>query len=128
MRCERDVSVLVFWLEVGPVLLVEFGKHGGIGVAVAHTVQNVDEMLARLAENMFQFDCHVIGLAQGVAAEKVHCGVAVAKKVPLIVLDHGRKLVQIANHQQLKAAEGQLVAAIAPQHIINGIEQIGPDH
>jgi hypothetical protein len=36
--------------------------------------------------------------------------------------------VQIADHQQLHPAEGQLGAAVTPQHAIHAIKQIGPDH
>ena len=126
--CERYVSVLVFWLKIRLIALIEFGKDGGIGGVVAHAVQNVDKVLARLAVNLLEFNNHVIGLAQGVAAEEVHRRVSVAQQIPLIVLDHGRQLVQVANHQQLHAAKRLLVAPIAPQHVVNGIEQIGPDH
>ena len=49
-------------------------------------------------------------------------------RLPFRLLDHGRQLVQIADHQQLHPAKGQLGAAVAPQDAVDAVEQIGPDH
>ena len=47
---------------------------------------------------------------------------------PVLVFDDRWKLVQIADHQQLNAAEGQVGIAVGSQDLIDGIEHIGSDH
>ena len=61
-------------------------------------------------------------------AEKVWRLVVVSQQFPIFLLYHGRQLVQVANHQQLHSAEGLRVVTIAPQHIVDRIEQIRPHH
>jgi hypothetical protein len=82
-----------------------------------------------LAVNVLQFNGHHVCLGKGMAAEKIDRGIMLlCKKPPFILLRHGRKLVQIPDHEELHAAEGLIIAAVPPQHRIHGIQQIGTHH
>ncbi len=50
------------------------------------------------------------------------------QKFPLRVDHYGRKLLQVADEQQLHTAEGERAVAEPPQHLVNGIEHVGAHH
>ena len=62
------------------------------------------------------------------AAKKISGLVVVAQQVPIFVLDHGRQLVEVADHQQLDAAKRFKAVAVSAQHLVNGVEGIGAHH
>ncbi len=50
------------------------------------------------------------------------------EQAPVDVFDHRRKLMQVADQQQLHAAKGQIAAAVTAQNSVNAIQQVGPNH
>ncbi len=60
--------------------------------------------------------------------EEVGAGVELPEKSPLGRLDHGRKLMQIADHQQLNPSKGLRGISESSQDLIHSVENIAPDH
>ena len=125
---EGNVSILFFGLKIGDVAAIEHRQHFVIDPIVAHLVEQGNKMLVRLAVNVFELDAYRIGLLQGMAAKEIRGAVMFPQQIPFFVLDYGRQLVQITNHQQLYATEGQRSIAVTPQHLINAIQYIRPHH
>ena len=97
-------------------------------MSVAYLVQNLDERGVLLSVDVLQLDGDIVYLLEGLGAEEV--GGVVVRLQQLFVLrcDDRSELSQVANHQQLHAAKWQAMVAEAPQHVVNGIQQVGPDH
>jgi hypothetical protein len=77
---------------------------------------------------MLEFDRDQFGFAQGPAAEEIRRIVILPEELPFRILDHRRQLVQVADHQQLHAAEGQRRSGGSAQDMIHPVEQVGPHH
>ena len=128
MRCQRNVGIFHVRLEAGYVAAVELFEHPGVDLVVSNLVEQVNEPAVRLPEDMLQFDSHHIGSLEGETAEEVRRFVVRSQKFPVFRLDHRRQLVQIADHEQLHATESVRVVTVAAKHVVNGIEQVCPDH
>ena len=50
------------------------------------------------------------------------------QQVPFLLPDHRRQLLQVADEQELNAAEGLGAVTQASQHVVHGIEQVGAHH
>ena len=50
------------------------------------------------------------------------------QQFPVLRLDDGRQLVQVADHQQLHPAERTLVITVSAKHVVHGVEQVCPHH
>ena len=62
VRSEAHVMLLSVRLKPGHVSLIQFIERGGIGLALADTVEQGNKRLVALAINVFQFYCHERGL------------------------------------------------------------------
>ena len=91
-------------------------------------VEQFHEICVLLPEHLFEPDCDIWNPRQGVAAEEIGGGVMAPQYLLVTWGDHWGELLQVADHQQLHAAEGARVAAVFPQGVVDGIEQVGPDH
>ena len=128
MRRQRDVGIFCGRLEAGDVAAVERFEYRRVDLVVSNLVEQVNEAAVRLPEDMLQFDNHHIGSLEGETAEEVRRFVVRSQKFPVFRLDDGRQLVQVADHEQLHAAESAGVVTIAAKHVVHGIEQICPHH
>ena len=94
----------------------------------ADAVEQAEETGVALAIDGLQFDGNVAGLLQGMAAEEVGTVVIGAEQFPVLLLGDGRKLLQVANHEQLHTAEGERAVAVLSENGINLVEQVGTHH
>ena len=51
-----------------------------------------------------------------------------AQDSPVSVFDHGGKLMQVTDQQQLHATKGKIAATVTTQHGVYAIKQVGADH
>ncbi len=128
VRRQRNIRFLRSGLKMSHIAVVQHRKHVGVYLVVAHLVEQVDEGAVGLPVNVFQFDRHRLGAAQGVAAEKIDRLVMFAQEVPLFVFHHGGQLVQVADHEQLHAAERFGAVAVSAQNVVDSVEHIGAHH
>src|SRR5215468_11267423 len=95
----------------------------------ADAAENVDEVLLVLAPNAIErygFDGQRL---QRVSIEGI--GRLIAETFehrPVVLLHHRRQLQEIANHDDLDAAERPLVAAHLAQARIDSVDHVGPHH
>jgi len=52
----------------------------------------------------------------------------VLQEIPFVILHDGRELLEVADHQELDAAERLAAVAVAAQDAVHGIEQVGAHH
>ena len=114
--------------ELRYVASVQLLKRGGIGPVGANVIEQGQEALVRLAVGLFQFHGGIVRLAQCPAAEEERRVVVLREHVPLLWLHHRCQLLQVANHEQLHSAEGQMRLTEAPQYGIHGIQYVGTYH
>ena len=91
-------------------------------------VEEIDEGGVLLAVDGGEFDGDVGDALEGFAGEEVGGGVDAFHVGSFDFGDHGRKLVHVANHQELDTAEGAAALAVAPQGVVDGVEEVGADH
>ena len=128
VRDETHVGFAFGRTEMGHVARIELGEHGGVEAVAAHGVEEPQERVVRLSIDGLQFDGDEGRLAQGVAGKEV-LGVVVARQqFAIFVLDYGRELLQIADEQQLHAAERTCGVAVATQGGVDTVEQVGAHH
>jgi hypothetical protein len=125
---QGDVAFVVGGGESGEVAAVEFGEGVGGEEIFADEIEQVEEAAILLAVDLGEFDAGVVGFAEGAAAEEVGGVVAVLEQRPFGVLHHGGELLQVADHQELDAAEGLAAVAVAAQDGVDGVEEVGADH
>ena len=114
--------------ESGAAAGVELIEDTGGHFAVAYGIEDAQEMRVLLAVHLLQFDDDVRALPQGMARKEVWGGVMLAQQVPLFLYYYGGKLAQVADEQQLHAAEGERRAAQAAQGVVHGVEKVGSHH
>jgi hypothetical protein len=115
-------------LKIGHEAAVEQVQHLVVELVVPNLVQQVNKSLVALAVNMLELDGNWVGLPQCLAPEKIGSIVVLPQHVPLLLLHHGGQLVEVANHQQLHPAEGLGMVPVAAQHLVHGVEEVGPHH
>ncbi len=125
---EGHVTVAVGGREVRHVAPVEFGERFRGEAVFADGVEKIEEAAVLLAIDLDEFDAGVIGFAEGAAAEAVGHVVAILQKFPFAVFHDGSELLQVADHQELDAAERLAAVAEAAEDAIDGIEEIGAHH
>ncbi len=128
MRGEGDVSLAFGRLKAGLVAAVELVEDFGGELVVAHFIEQRDECAVALAVDVFEFDGHRFGEGEGAAAEEVGRFVVGAHHFPLVFFDDGRELVQVADHEQLHASEGQAAVFVAAQYVVHGVQEVGAHH
>ena len=128
VRHQADVTVFAAGAETGHVAAVQAGQRLVVATILAHPVQQVEEGRVLLAIHGGQLDGAILRLPQGAAGEEVGRVVVTLQQQPLLILHHGGQLLQVAYHEQLHAAEGLRAVAVAAQHLVDGIEQVGPHH
>src|SRR5215475_14462874 len=128
MRGQRDVRVFSVRLETGDVTTVESFEHLSIDLTVSDLIEQLDEAGIRLTEDMLQFDRHHLGSSEGETAEEVRRYIMRPQEFPVFRFDDRRQLVQVADHEQLHAAESARVVTVAAKHVVHGIEQVCPNH
>ena len=125
---EADEAVAGMRPESGYVSAVQRLKRRVVAAVVAYAVEQVEEAGVALAVDGFQLDGAVFALPERTAGEEVRGVVIFFEQLPFVVLDYGRELLQIAYHQHLHASERPVAPAVAAQHIVHRIQQVGPDH
>ena len=126
----RKTYVAVFFerLEVGYIARVERRKHRSVSTVFAHLIQYVEETLVALAIHLRQFDNGVACALQGERREEVRRGVIAREHLPFVVLSHGSKLTQVADHNHLNTAKRKVVLTETAQHAVYGIKKVGTHH
>ena len=125
---EGDGAFILLRGEVFDISLVEFLQGGGINLPVPDPVQQGDEAGVRLPVDVFQLDGDQFRLTQGSALEEIHGGIILLQDLPFRLFHHRGELEQVADHQELHAAEGQAAVPIAFEHGVHRVEKIGPHH
>ena len=128
VRGEADVSIVLLWKESRHIPAVELLEVSVGGLPVSDMVEDVDERVVLLTINLFQLNGEVVGLRQCFRPEEI--GSVVKRREYLFILrcHHGGELLQVANHEQLDASEGFEMVAEAPQHMVDGVEQVAAHH
>src|SRR5690554_5300447 len=67
-------------------------------------------------------------LLQYFALKEEGAFVVFAQQSPVLLAHHGCQLLQVADHEQLYAAKGQVAVSKAAQYPVDGIEEVGPHH
>ena len=127
-RCQRDISFFGGRSEVRNVTAVEPIENVFVELIVADSIKQIDKALIRLPIDMFEFNRDVLGFLQCLARKEIRSGVVFLQHRPIFVFDDRRKLVQVADHQQLNATERQACFPVGSQDLIDGIEHIGSNH
>ena len=125
---KSNVAVAVGGRKTRHVAAVELGERFRREAVFADGVEKVEETAVLLAVDLGEFDAGVIGFAQGAAAEEIGGVVEGAQQLPLVVLHDGCELLQVADQQELDAAEGFAAVAVAAQDAVDGVEEIGAHH
>ena len=60
--------------------------------------------------------------------EEEEARVVLAQYVPLLRLDHGRELHQVADEEHLHTAKGQRASTDATQEEVDEVERVGTEH
>ena len=60
--------------------------------------------------------------------EEEEAGVVLPQYVPLLRLDHGGELHQVADEEHLHTAEGQWASTDATQEEVDEVERVGTEH
>ena len=128
VRGQRDVAFPVGGFEARNVPLVEGFERRRIDSSVAYPVQQFDETVVLLPVDALQLDGDKGRLPQGFRSEEIGRVVEPAQQPPLFVAHDGGELTQVADHEQLYAAERLASVAVAPQRVADGVEHVGPHH
>ena len=128
VRHEAHISLPLGRAEVGDVACVEPREEFCIDCAVAHGIEEVEKIVVGLAIDGLQLNGDERCLLQRVTREEVFGIVVARQQFAVFVLDHGRKLLQIADEQQLHATERAHGVAITAQSGVDTVEQVGTHH
>ena len=109
---QGDVTLFFVGLKRRHVPRVQSLQCAIIEPVVAYLVQELDKIGIGLAVDMPQFDADHACLLQGVAAEEVTGVVIGFEQAPFIIPDHGRELMQVADHEQLHATKRQVTVFV----------------
>ena len=108
---------------------VEQLEVGGCDLTGADVVEDADEHGVGLAIDGAQLDADQLHLAEHLGVEEERAGVEGAQQLAVFFPDHGLELIDVAHEQELLAAEGLAhVAAIDAQHLVDEVDDVGPDH
>ena len=91
-------------------------------------VEQTDEGVVLLAVHLVELDGDVFGLGEGFRPEEIGSVVVGVEQCLILGSHHRGELLQVANHEQLHAAEGQVSVAEPAQHGVDGVEQVAPHH
>ncbi len=115
-------------LKVGPIAFLQKGQPFFAEPVFPYLVEYVDEELIALSENMVELDGIGRMLLQYFALKEEGAFVVFAQQGPVLLAHHGCQLLQVADHEQLYAAKGQVAVSKAAQYPVDGIEEVGPHH
>ncbi len=128
MSCESDVSTSGLGVKIRNISFIKLVEHILIHIVPADLIKQVNKNLVTLPENMFQFNRHIVGTAEGPASEEKIRIIIIAEYLLVFILHNRSKLLKIADHQQLYSAKRQVAVLVPPKGGIDGVEGIGPDH
>ena len=116
-----------YWFSMNPC--VEQLEVGSCDLTGADVVEDADEHGVGLAIDGAQLDADQLHLAEHLGVEEERAGVEGAQQLAVFLSDHGFQLIDVAHEQQLFAAEGlSHVSAIDAQHLVDEVDDVGPDH
>ena len=128
MGDEADIALGGSGTEARPHASVQRLQLRRSSAVVADGVEEPQEFGVFLPVYMVKGDDAVLQFAQDVARKEIRRLVHIAQHCHLVVLYHGRELLQVAYHQQLDAAERPRRVAVAAQNGVDGVEQVGTYH
>ena len=128
VRHQPHIGFVGRWDEIGEVAAVECGERCTVEGVGAHRVEKCQEAFIALTIDRFEFYGHKFCLLQGAAGKEIERVVVAREQSLLLLFGHGRKLLEVANHEQLHTAEGTMAVAIAAQHSVHVVEQVGAHH
>ena len=126
--CQRDVGFFRGRLEVGHIATIERSQCGFIQMIVAHLIEQLDKGRVGLTIDVLEFDRNIFRLFEGLAAKEIRRFIIAAQRLPIVLLDDGWQLVQVADHQQLDITERTIVAAKSSQSVVDSIQQVCSHH
>ena len=91
-------------------------------------VQQVDEACILLAIDVRQLDVERRIPLQDVRVKEEEAGIILPKHLPLLRLDHGRKLHQVSDEEHLHPTEGERTAAHTTQEQVYEVKRVGTKH
>ena len=91
-------------------------------------VEQLDEGVVLLAVHLVELDGDVCCLCESLGAEEIGGVIVRIEQCFILRSHHGSKLLQVADHEQLNTAKGQVTVAETSQHCVYGIEQVTAHH
>ena len=128
MGGQSDIALFRFGDKSGITACVKAVEVIGGGIAVADMVQDIDEVGILLAIDMGELDGDIGHLPQRLTAKEIGSVVIFPQHLLVLRCDDRCELLQVAYHEQLHAAERLCGVAVAAQHGVDGIEEVGADH
>ncbi len=125
---EPHISLLVGRVEPGDAARVEPCQRVVVEPVLPHGVEQVEESGVALAVDSCQLDRDVVEFREGVRVEEIWRAVVLGHDLALRLDHHGGQLLEVADQQQLHAAERLVRTADAAQGVVDGVEQVGADH
>ena len=114
--------------EAGLKAAVEGAEGGGVAAVLAYPVEYVEEAGVVLTVDGPELDGAEFAAPEGLAGEEVGAVVVFGEQLPLFVAGDRGELLEVAYQQHLHAAEGTAAVTVAAQHVVDRVEQVGPDH
>ena len=121
VRRQPNIARVLRRNKVGLITCVQCRKIICCDRSITHMIQNSQEGFVLLSINFLQLNCHIRNLCQSMAIEEVGRGVISIQQHGVFVGHHGRKLLQVAYHQQLHPTKRLQRISKPSQHGINGI-------
>ena len=128
MSCQIDIATRLAGSKIGQATAVEPLQYRSIHPIVANAVQQIEKLGIVLAIDLGQLHRHITGLLQRMTAEEIKVRIIGRKQLLVLLLDDGRQLLQVTYQEQLHSAERLVTVTVPAQHVVDGIEQIGPHH
>ena len=128
MGGQADIALTLFGNESRLASLVQDSNVVGRGLRLTDMIQHIEEGSIFLTKHLAQQDRHIFYLLERLRAKEIRRVIIGFQQRLILWGHHRRQLLQIANHQQLHAAEGLIMITIPSQYGVDGIKQITSYH
>ena len=128
MCSKPNVVTTLRRLKIGNITLIKCSKGFVACLVLPYLVEKRHKPLVLLTIDGLQFYGEIACLLQRLARKKERSVVILAQHTFLMFCHYGSQLLQVAYHEQLNAAKGQIVLTITAHHRVDGIKQVAAHH